>query len=62
MAKRLKLRSVAEGVETEQDWQVVARLGCDVAQGYFIGKPMPASELVTWYHNWMGTHQSMAGE
>ncbi len=62
MAKRLRLRSVAEGVETEQDWQVVARLGCDVAQGNFIGKPMPANELVTWYHNWMGTHQSVAGE
>ncbi len=62
MAQRLKLRSVAEGVETEQDWQVVARLGCDVAQGYFIGKPMPANELVTWYNTWMGTHESVAGE
>jgi EAL domain-containing protein (putative c-di-GMP-specific phosphodiesterase class I)/FixJ family two-component response regulator len=61
MAKRLKLKSVAEGVETEQDWQTVARLGCDVAQGFFIGKPMPRGELVAWYEDWMGLHKSAAG-
>ena len=60
MAKRLKLRSVAEGVETEQDWQTVARLGCDVAQGFFIGKPMPQDELVPWYREWMGLHKGAA--
>ena len=60
MAKRLKLKSVAEGVESEQDWQTVARLGCDVAQGYFIGKPMPGGELVDWYREWMGAHQTLA--
>lgn len=60
MAKRLKLRSVAEGVETEQDWQTVAKLGCDVAQGYFIGKPMPRDELGPWYREWMGLHKGVA--
>ena len=59
MAKRLKLRSVAEGVESEQDWQTVARLGCDVAQGFFIGRPMPYDELIGWYNTWMGDRQAV---
>ena len=56
MAKQLKLKSVAEGVETDLDWETVARLGCDVAQGYFIGRPMPCAELIPWYSAWMGKH------
>lgn len=40
MARRLKVRSVAEGVETQQDWDMLKRAGCDIAQGYFIAKPM----------------------
>ncbi len=56
MAKQLKLKSVAEGVESAQDWETAARLGCDVAQGYFIGRPMPHDELIPWYREWMGTH------
>ena len=61
MAKSLKLKSVAEGVETEQDWQTVARLGCDIAQGYFIGMPMPPEDLVGWHEDWVGLHRSAAG-
>jgi EAL domain-containing protein (putative c-di-GMP-specific phosphodiesterase class I) len=55
MAKQLKLKSVVEGVENISDWETVARLGCDVAQGYFIGRPMPQDELIPWYRDWMGT-------
>jgi len=39
---------VAEGVETQADWKILAELGCDVAQGYFIAKPMPAEEFQEW--------------
>lgn len=56
MAHRLNLRTVAEGVETVEDWDTVARLGCDVAQGFFIAKPMPADELIDWYAGWLGKH------
>jgi EAL domain-containing protein (putative c-di-GMP-specific phosphodiesterase class I)/AmiR/NasT family two-component response regulator len=59
MAKQLKLKSVAEGVETNSDWETVARLGCDVAQGYFIGHPMPQDELIPWYRDWMGTRPAV---
>jgi EAL domain-containing protein (putative c-di-GMP-specific phosphodiesterase class I) len=54
MAKQLKLKSVAEGVESDLDWDTVARLGCDVAQGFFIGRPMPREEIIPWYQAWMG--------
>ncbi len=37
---------VAEGIETEDDAQLVARLGCDMAQGYWFGRPVPAAEAL----------------
>lgn len=40
MARELKVRSVAEGVERQQDWDMLRNMGCDIAQGYFIAKPM----------------------
>ena len=36
---------VAEGVETRDQWQFVSLMGCDIAQGYLIGRPVPAEEL-----------------
>jgi EAL domain-containing protein (putative c-di-GMP-specific phosphodiesterase class I)/FixJ family two-component response regulator len=56
MGRRLGLKTVAEGVESDEDWDVVERAGCDVAQGYFIAKPMPAAELLTWYEGWLEQH------
>lgn len=46
MARRLDLKSVAESVETQSHWDVLKATGCDVAQGYFIAKPMPDSLFV----------------
>jgi EAL domain-containing protein (putative c-di-GMP-specific phosphodiesterase class I) len=39
---------VAEGVETEAVWDQLALLGCDVAQGYYLSRPVPAAELAEW--------------
>ena len=52
LAKKLDMKIVAEGVETEQDWNLVAELGCDQVQGYYIAKPMPADELWDWLVAW----------
>ena len=52
LARKLKLKSVAEGVETQEDWNVLKELGCDIAQGYLVAKPLPAGELQTWYGEW----------
>ncbi|MEO6171584.1 MAG: EAL domain-containing protein, partial [Arenimonas sp.] len=43
LAHRLEIDSVAEGVETQTDWDAMKRAGCRIAQGYFIAKPMQAS-------------------
>ena len=48
LAKGLGIETVAEGVETEETWMTLADLGCDVAQGYFICRPVPLAELVEW--------------
>ncbi len=40
MARRLGIKSVAEGVETQADWDALKAAACDLAQGYFIAKPM----------------------
>lgn len=50
-AKKLGLSTVAEGVETAADWQLLQRLGCDVAQGYLAAKPMPGEALIDWIKN-----------
>jgi EAL domain-containing protein (putative c-di-GMP-specific phosphodiesterase class I) len=52
LARRLNLKSVAEGVETARDWDLLLRLGCDIAQGYLIAKPMPGAALPAWYAAW----------
>ena len=43
---------VAEGVETVEQGAMLLQLGCDLAQGYCIARPMPANELPDWLVNW----------
>ncbi len=45
LARNLGLRIVAEGVETEEVWELLREQGCTLAQGYLIGRPAPAEEL-----------------
>ncbi|MBT4075255.1 MAG: EAL domain-containing protein [Gammaproteobacteria bacterium] len=48
MAHGLNLKVVAEGVETEEQYNDLKQLGCDYAQGYFFEKPVPADELTKY--------------
>jgi diguanylate cyclase (GGDEF)-like protein len=48
LGRNLGLRVVAEGVETESVWNRLAELGCDVGQGYYLSRPVPADELTSW--------------
>jgi EAL domain-containing protein (putative c-di-GMP-specific phosphodiesterase class I) len=50
MARRLKLKSVGEGVETQAEWDALKTIGCDMAQGYFIAKPMEQSLFQEFCH------------
>jgi EAL domain-containing protein (putative c-di-GMP-specific phosphodiesterase class I) len=52
LARQLKMSVVAEGVETAEDWSFVCTAGCDIAQGYFIARPMPAGVIVPWAASW----------
>lgn len=45
MAKGLKLKIIAEGVENINQLEILAELGCDEIQGYFFGKPVPSDEF-----------------
>jgi len=51
LAHTLGLRVVAEGVEDRETWSALQKLGCDIAQGYYISRPVPAEELVRWLAN-----------
>ena len=48
MARKLKLSSVAEGVETQAELELIRSLGCDRVQGYLIAKPMHPDDLLVW--------------
>ena len=52
MAKKLNMTAVAEGVETQADWNLLRQLGCDLAQGYFIARPMEHAAYHGWVLNW----------
>ena len=44
----LGLTVVAEGVETQQAWDILAELRCDMVQGYFVTRPLPGRQLGRW--------------
>jgi len=48
LAHNLGLRVVAEGVETPAVYQKLVDLGCDEAQGFYMGRPLPAPEAERW--------------
>jgi diguanylate cyclase (GGDEF)-like protein/PAS domain S-box-containing protein len=48
LGRNLGLEVVAEGVESERSWDRLRALGCTVAQGYYLSRPVPAAELRTW--------------
>ena len=46
MSKGLGMPTVSEGVETKEQVEKMSRLGCDIFQGYYFAKPMPAEAFV----------------
>jgi EAL domain-containing protein (putative c-di-GMP-specific phosphodiesterase class I)/GGDEF domain-containing protein len=46
LAGKLGKATVAEGIETEEQRVLLARMGCDIGQGYLFGKPVPGQEIV----------------
>jgi EAL domain-containing protein (putative c-di-GMP-specific phosphodiesterase class I) len=52
LAKLFKRDVIAEGVETIEHGTALLQLGCDLAQGYGIARPMPASDIPGWISEW----------
>ena len=52
MAHQLQLQVVGEGIEDQNDWNFLSQLGCDIGQGYFIARPMPAADVPGWISLW----------
>ncbi len=49
LGRTFGMATVAEGVETTEQYQHVTGLGCDYVQGYFTGRPVRASEFASYY-------------
>ena len=60
LAHNLGLTVVAEGVENALIWGKLKELACDEAQGYFMARPMPASEFAPWCARWRQEHARAA--
>jgi EAL domain-containing protein (putative c-di-GMP-specific phosphodiesterase class I) len=58
LGKAMGLDVIAEGVETEQQMEMVQTFGCDLAQGFLIAKPMPDEDFRKWCASLTGTDTS----
>ncbi|RYY78066.1 MAG: GGDEF domain-containing protein [Moraxellaceae bacterium] len=60
LAHNLGLKAIAEGVENQQIYQFLSTLGCDMAQGYLISRPLPAANFEQWYTQYEGVYHTAA--
>ena len=59
IAHKIGLTSVAEGVETKEDWTLISQMHCDYVQGFFVGKPMLPDKLLDWVSGWEQRFQQL---
>lgn len=52
IARDLKLSVVAEGVEEGEQWEALARLGCDTIQGWLVSRPLPPDRIAPFLAEW----------
>lgn len=52
LARKLRRSSVAVGIETREDWDLLRDLGCTYGQGYYIAKPMEYGTVPGWVEEW----------
>lgn len=56
LAHRLGMTTVAEGIETEEEMDIMSRLGCNSGQGFYISHPMPLKNIADWEREWKLRH------
>lgn len=52
LGHNMGLRVVAEGIETQEVWHLLAKMGCDQGQGYLMSRPIASDMLVDWIQTW----------
>ena len=52
LGHNMGLRVVAEGIESEAVWRLLAALGCDEGQGYFMSRAIPGDQMAAWIAQW----------
>ncbi len=52
LGQRLDLNVVAEGVENQDQWDLICHLGCDECQGFFIARPLHSDDTPAWLQRW----------
>ncbi len=57
LAKNIDLLAVAEGIETAEQWRQLQAMGCEVGQGYYFARPLPAEAVFAWWRS----HQAALG-
>ncbi|MGY1651794.1 putative bifunctional diguanylate cyclase/phosphodiesterase [Geodermatophilus sp. SYSU D01119] len=61
LGRHLGLEVVAEGVEDQRTWDLLADMGCHIVQGWHLGRPMPATALVPWLDERQSARRPYAG-
>ncbi|MGV7206506.1 putative bifunctional diguanylate cyclase/phosphodiesterase [Oxalobacteraceae bacterium A2-2] len=61
LGHNMGLRVVAEGIESLAVWRLLAAMGCDQGQGYFMSRPIPADQLPGWLEQWRPPVAALAG-
>jgi EAL domain-containing protein (putative c-di-GMP-specific phosphodiesterase class I) len=51
LGRGLGMKTLAEGIETEQEWRFLAEHGCQLGQGFYFSRPVPASEILGRYRS-----------
>ena len=49
---KLGLKTVAEGIETRADWNLLKDIGCTIGQGHFMAKALAADAFIDWVPEW----------
>ncbi|KAA0577317.1 EAL domain-containing protein [Azospirillum sp. B21] len=62
MARSLRMQTLAEGVETEEQYHCLAAMGCDQCQGYLLGRPMPYEDFLAFVRRDADTAQAPLAE
>jgi EAL domain-containing protein (putative c-di-GMP-specific phosphodiesterase class I) len=52
LGHKLGMKVVAEGIEKQEDWDLISDLTCDEGQGFFIARPMSGADVPIWLQHW----------